>query len=187
MNDYKISMTNGDFRSFRVEVSDDPQQALWQAFGVHLQDVPKHRVMKVEMVLSTDSHFVSVMGGLLRATLEDGSITEWMVHEIEVDSSEREVRMADRMRILSHTGWKHGGNFTFTNCYEFGYMHANGDEEISGFIQRPDGGVIEGLSGWYRTSDPMQAAIAAFDRLAEVLADEKVDADNAQAEARAGA
>jgi len=32
------------------------------------------------------------------------------------------------------------------------------DGEINGFVERSNGGIIKGTSGWYRTNDPDQAA-----------------------------
>ena len=42
------------------------------------------------------------------------------------------------------------------NDFKFYWMESDG--EISGFVQDPDGNTVPGSNGWYRTSDPLEAA-----------------------------
>lgn len=58
------------------------------------------------------------------------------------------------------------GHIDLENGFKFHWVRS-GDKtpEISGFIEKPNGGTLKGSSGWYRTDDPQKAAVRASMRL----------------------
>lgn len=57
------------------------------------------------------------------------------------------------------------GEISLKDGYKFLWMAGSGDGEIYGSVQKPEGGFAPGLSGWYRTTDPVVAADIAQRRL----------------------
>lgn len=52
------------------------------------------------------------------------------------------------------------------NGYQFCWMSSGGeDNEISGYIEKPEGGILDGSMGWYCTDDPQLAAFRAVNAM----------------------
>ena len=61
---------------------------------------------------------------------------------------------------------KNAGTVTMIQGFEFEWSRVCG--EINGMVRRPDHSLVKGLSGFYRTTDPVSAAQVAEIRLAEM-------------------
>lgn len=46
------------------------------------------------------------------------------------------------------------GIIELSNGFEFVWCRGSGDGEIFGSIKKPNGSIVAGMSGWYRTGDP---------------------------------
>lgn len=53
---------------------------------------------------------------------------------------------------------ENAGTIGLDGGYRFIWNRGSGDGEIFGSIQKPDGSIMKGLSGWYRTTDPALAS-----------------------------
>ena len=55
------------------------------------------------------------------------------------------------------------GTIELVDGYSFLWNRGTGDGEIFGSIRKPNGSLLNGSSGWYRTTSPEVAAMAAVD------------------------
>lgn len=59
------------------------------------------------------------------------------------------VSVTETVNNRDLSGW-----FMLSNGHKVGWIASGGDGELSAFVEKPDGGFINELSGWYRTSKP---------------------------------
>jgi len=186
MNEYTISMTQGteiDALTTRTEVAETPDQAMWQAFGVMVQDSRAYVITSAKLLQSEDRHFNSVMGGTLMVEVkhrhgcrQDDTIL-FTVVSIEMDKSERDcsalppitVNRDSFIVVEEREQWgesPHGsGKMKLSNGMTFGWAFTSGDGEIQGYVTKANGQFITPLGGWYRTNDPEVAVDQAIHRL----------------------
>ena len=65
-------------------------------------------------------------------------------------STATRVTVTETVNNRDLSGW-----FMLSNGHKIGWIAGNGDGELSAFVEKPDGGFLNKMSGWYRTSDPM--------------------------------
>ena len=59
------------------------------------------------------------------------------------------------------------GSIELDNGNVFMWMRGSGDGEVHGVVRRPEGGFVPGTSGWYRTTNPAEAAKVASVRVSQ--------------------
>ena len=63
---------------------------------------------------------------------------------------------------------KLNGEIEIGNGDVFMWVRGIGDNEVHGLVRRSSGGFVPGTSGWYRTTDPVKAALVAKDIVSKI-------------------